>query len=218
MKRLDEYTNEELLNLDTDEYENLIDLECANAGVRLKVELPKKPVNKAEEKDLVAWHIPTFIVKTEADAMEIVNLINSKECQTESYTSNYKRHYLGKRKSPVKFEQIDHYSEVALFKAESLLVKYEAEKKEYDEKHQDYEKVSADRTKIINRVNDKVTAAKTHFRKIEELRRDYFRYLKLSDGQTQIAFNFLLDSRPTQREEIESLKTEIATELITKNQ
>jgi hypothetical protein len=40
MKRLSEYTNEELINLTKEEYDELIDLECMYSGAPLSIETP----------------------------------------------------------------------------------------------------------------------------------------------------------------------------------
>lgn len=215
MKRLTEHTEAELLDLTDQQYKELVDLECSHEGIRLEPEVPVKPKTTAPVKDIVAWEIGSTIFATMEDATEVAALINSKKRMSTHYGSHYTNQYIEETKETKQVSEDRHYSQIELNKSEALIKKAEIEGEEYDKKLKEYKDVLETRTATIEKINTVIHTAKGKAHKIIELKRDYMRYLKLSDGQAQIAFNFLLDSRPDQREEIESLKTEIAVELIT---
>ena len=78
MKRLTEYTNEELINLTKEEYDELIDFECMYAGAPLSIETPTyKELPSIPEPEVVLYQVVGFLFEDESEAKEFLKVVNN---------------------------------------------------------------------------------------------------------------------------------------------
>uniref|UniRef100_A0A6M3IZK9 Uncharacterized protein n=1 Tax=viral metagenome TaxID=1070528 RepID=A0A6M3IZK9_9ZZZZ len=200
LKRLEDYTNEELLALSSENIDILIDLECAHAGVQL---LPDKPVPVVGNE--INPDIDVFEVKVESnyfanreDAAEVVDLISSKKRMHLGYVSgpSYKRKIKGPDISPIDIRISKIFSEDLWSRIGIETEMIESKRKEYDEKKKEYDHIVESRQEISGTVFNKISAARQEKHMFDMLCNEARRYLKLSLGDKEIAMRFMIDVRP----------------------
>jgi hypothetical protein len=217
MKRLSEYTKKELISLTPEQRHDLIDLECANEGVRLLPEKPIKPEKTGLEKDITYFELAgTVKFANRKEIITIVDTINKCELLESEYLMryDYDHRYLKKSDKYVSFEQCQGYSEETLLKIKDRKKQYDKDIEDYEKSKNEYSEILKKQIKISAKVDEKIREAGREHELIKALRREYNRYLQLSEGDRKIAFNFLLDGRSDQKELIEKLKHQIAMEVV----
>lgn len=207
MKRLEEYTNPELRELTEDKRQDLIDLECAVAGVRLLPILPDKPENLKPEKDLTLYQLskqPYFIDKEEAEA--VLALVN--QCKRGNYYS-----FNGEKWDPdeslVGLELQDAYSPELHSKISPAKTLYEETKSAYVKAKKEFDDISTERTEITTSVHNAIRDANDEQDTVDKYRREYTRYVALANGDVDIAMNFLTNAYPDEKEVILEMKQQI---------
>ena len=206
IKRLDEYTNEELLELTEEQVETLIDLECAHEGVALlPVEAPIKPDDSKIGPDSVIYEIKNLEhFETMEDAQKVVEVASKLPRVQKQYLSHasYKE-----KKGPVdsdiginivKVFSEQHYANVATENAriEASLKAYKEAKEEYDELFEKHGEISES---VISRLN----VARNEKNMLDTLKDEAGRYISLAQGEKEIAKNFMINARPNQKDMIE---------------
>lgn len=214
MKSIDRWTEAELLEITEEDTQALIDYECAKAGIRLEPELPEEPESKIPEGDIVYYEIEDVRFTDKKQALRVLELINSCKRIKRNYGPGYQHYIFEDQKESVKFEQQTGYSKQMHEKIRVDRAIHEKEQADYKTLKDEYEKIMKERIKIVQKVKDAIFNVDANVRKLAALKNDYRRYLKLAEGDGKIAFNFLINSRPDEKEKIEKLKAEIATENI----
>ena len=187
MKRLDDYSNEELLILKQEEIERLIDFECAHNGVPLLPDPPDKPIVKNPDPDLELYYIEGFCLQNKEDADRVIEIINSMSRMKDEY---YNRGYVSDDdlvNFTIKKEFSKHLKNLSKGQRETARKIEE----NYKELKDAYDRIVQDRKEIINMVNSAITDAREEQNKIIRFKRLYARYLQLAEGEKDIAMNFL---------------------------
>ena len=201
MKRLEEMSRAELLQLDDRQIETIIDLECAYAGAPLSVDKPfYSEVPEIPDPDVFYYEVMgmKLLDKEEAYALsEYINGLHSR-CDT-SYDYDIpgygKYDYLseGKRIDPAIVETEKTYSKIRYSELKETIRQRATAEKENEElmrKYNDKQKARAD---IVNEVYAAIRQAAVEARKVEDAARLYNRYLVLAGGDGTMAARFYLE-------------------------
>lgn len=215
MLRYNEISDEELIELSNNEIEELIDLECAHENIRL---LPPEPENiekKFVNPDVIVYEIPSIKLTSLEEAEKLVSMINQLETKSEiPWNSSYDHRQVKPDNETISFSSEKRYSP-ELYKQINQSIKiFQANKEEYDKKMEEYDKIKETRQIVIEKVIGAVTKARNKIEKIRNLRLEYDRYLKLAEGDRNIAWNFMIDARPNQQSELAELKMKIAIDVV----
>lgn len=215
MLRYNEISDEELIELSNNEIEELIDLECAHENIRL---LPPEPENiekKFVNPDVIVYEIPSIKLTSLEEAEKLVSMINQLETKSEiPWNSSYDHRQVKPDNETISFSSEKRYSP-ELYKQINQSIKiFQANKEEYDKKMEEYDKIKETRQIVIEKVIGAVTKARNKIEKIRNLRLEYDRYLKLTEGDRNIAWNFMIDARPNQQSELAELKMKIAIDVV----
>lgn len=211
LKRIAELTNGELVALTDEDITNIIDLECAHRGIPL---LPADPGPKPEVAyppcDLTMYSVAGFLVQSIGEAESIMIALTN--AFHSDYTSDYNIRFAKPLDGYQKhIETVQIYSkaqhEVAMrIKKDTadVVVRWEAESGLYKEIFQRREEIADELYRARKRaIND--------FERRQQIRRDFARYLKLADGNIQIALRFLEDADSSVREQYADLIEEFTT-------
>jgi len=211
VKRLTDYTNEELRDLNQDGIERLIDLECAFEGIPLLPESsPVKPeVNKPQE-DLTLFNVDSVSLERKEDAQEIVNLLNgmgrmTRNWQTDGYDLNEESvSFVPQKVFSSEHRQKHKAQEKA---AKEIETRYNLAKKEYDG-------IVKERKSIIDGVSTAVGLAFDEVDKINRYKKQYARYLQLAEGEKDIALNFMKAAHPDEDEYLDEILSKISDDIM----
>jgi hypothetical protein len=206
MKRLEDYTKEELLALSGDEVDNLIDLECAHAGVQLLPPKPESPKVEKEPSEDMAYYVLSELnfIKME-DAMAVAAVVAEKERTKTKYVGGRYDYVLTGTIKEIpeiaskKLWSEAHYNQIAHIKE-----RIEFDKKAYEKQKNEYDRIVESRQEISSSVLAAVEKARDEKYLLEMLCRDARRYLKLALGDKEIAKRFMLDARKNYTEHIEN--------------
>jgi len=211
MKRLTDYTNEELRDLNQDGIERLIDLECCFEGIPLLPESsPVKPeVNKPQE-DLNLFNIDDVLLERKEDAQEIVNLLNGmtrmrRDWSTDGYVLNEESVSFKPQKAFSSEHREKHKAQEKA--AKEIETRYNLAKKEYDG-------IIKERKSVIDKVSVAVGLAFDEVEKINRYKKQYARYLQLAEGEKDIALNFMKAAHPDEDEYIEEILGKISDDIM----
>lgn len=196
MKKLEDYTNEELSLLTELEVENLIDIECMRAGVPLSI-TPKpvlKEVPKIEDPTNVIYTVDSYSLTDKNEADQLVTLLAAIESRvTTDYDynvsgSNYK--YYKKYNNPVDVKKTTCYSKEE-YNELADIIKSRKTIEEYNKNIlKEYNEFTSERREVVNTVIEAIDDAKQEMRKINEALNIYKKYVELSDGDVEIANKF----------------------------
>lgn len=196
MKRLEDYTNEELSVLTELEIENLIDVECMAEGVPLSI-TPKpvlKELPKIEDPINAVYKVDDYYFTDKSEADQLATLLSS---VTSRVTTDYNYNisgsdyrYYKKYESPVDIKKNFYYSKEEYNELMDIL-KSKKDIEEYNRIAQkEYEASVSGRRETVNSVIDAINNAKYEMRKINEAIDIYKKYIELSDGEEEIAKKF----------------------------
>jgi hypothetical protein len=218
MKNLSEMSHEELLALTDDECERWIQLQMAEQGIPILQEPIKPKYPDVPEEDMTLFTaecLGEMAFKNRDELLQIVDLLrvaNSMYRVSHNYSSGFTQAYPGYRSQYsreedafdiklVKSRSLDQAAAVAdLVKDKKVLEeKYNKEKKEYEKMVKDTESI---REEIFGAIRE---ARSENYRK-DSLFVKFLQYLKLSDGNAEIALRFLGKVETLSTEDIAMLK------------
>jgi len=196
MKKLEDYTNEELSLLTEAEIENLIDIECMRAGVPLSI-TPKpvlKEVPEIENPTREIYMVDNYYFSDKSEADQLATLLSSAESRvTTDYNynaggSNYKYYKKYDTSVDVKktfcFSKEEYNDLLDVLKSKKDIEDYNSDiTKEYNDS-------VSERRDTVNTVLDAISEAKRELKKINDAIDIYKKYIELSDGDTDIANKF----------------------------
>lgn len=196
MKKLEDYTNEELSVLTYPEIENLIDVECMRAGVPLSI-MPKpvlKEVPEIKEPTTEIYMVDNYYFTDKSEADQLATLLSSVESRvTTDYNynvggSNYK--FYKKYDTTTSVKKAYYYSKEEYYDLLDVL----KSKKDIEDYNRDitneYNDAISERRDTVNMVWDAINDAKYEMEKISEALDIYSKYVELSDGDEDIAKKF----------------------------
>jgi hypothetical protein len=195
MKRYDELTNEELAKLSDSQISTLIDYECALEGIPLLPERPVAPESKNFNPDLTVYNVKGMYFPKKEDAIKVLSVLTDVERVSSKYTSGG---YSGDRI----IAPLDSYEKIELNEekwfSKELYATVQEEKgnndrrlKQYTDAQKEYDDTYKLRIDIVKNVMDAIHEAQDEEYKKQKYTREYIKYLKLSEGNKDIALNFL---------------------------
>ena len=205
MKRLEEYTNEELATLTDEQEKDLIDLECAHEGIRLLPELSPKPKFEKPGPDMTAYHIEDIYLLDMDEANDVLAYINSKKSIVTRNYHCYEEYKIRPATAPLTMSTVTGFSDEHHAK-----VKYERERiknleDSWDEEKSKYDEILKSRQDVSKKVQDACQSARTEKSQINALLNEYRRYLKLAMNEKEIAQNFLREAHRDRPELVEKV-------------
>lgn len=209
MKRLEEFTSEELLNLKDEEINDLIDLECAYAGVRLLPPCPTAINISQIEPDTTVYETGYFTIGNKEDADKLLELLKTIDLVELIYDSQagYDKKYIKKRNADnIRMENKKVFSVERFNLLKDELIKAAQDKAQYDKEKSLYNEILKERQDVSSLVYDTLNKIQQDEFKKQRIISQYNRYLTLSNGDTEVAKKFLSDVLHITPEEVKELK------------
>lgn len=202
MKRLDEFSRDELVSLTQEEIQDLIDLECMYNGKPLMIEEPKYlEVPEVPEMDVVTYEVAGHIFTNKSDAMNVKDLIENAHSRIKldynncDYSQKYVRKILDSDyEKTVSLKTGKAYSREQFSQIKVILAKIKEIKDANDEAKKSYDDIVEERKDIVSMVNDEISNAINETYEIDKAVVAFERYFKLSNEDTDIAMNFFEES------------------------
>lgn len=204
MKKIDDYTQQEIIKLTQDEINTIIKIHLAEDGVKI-VEAPVKPVLKpVAEADITIYQINNLeLYFTDRALAETIADLFSKNIKflhktNYNYSNGSEHKYLTKITSNygwdtdgVSIKQQKVYSKSLYQSIELILAENNIELELYQSKNREYEKYLDALKKQTKYVLEKVRVA-VSFEKEKDSKLKIFQdYLKLADNNREIAWKFM---------------------------
>lgn len=192
MRRYTDLTKKELSELSEEQRNHYIDLEIAFAGIVPVLQpqpfLQREPL--LEKKDLVFNIFGDFYVKTLED-VEAISKIQIFTSKYDYYKAGYDYKFMEETEvsaTPTKFylkEDIDHQG--------TALKEYKDKKEAYQTEFKEYESFLKKTQDIRKEFDNAYNAAIKFYASVELARKQYARFLELTEGNKEIARNFFTD-------------------------
>lgn len=208
MKRLDDMTSRELVNLTEEQVKDLIDIECAFAGARL---LPPEPVYKQPaiiEPDAILYIVGGIKFKRQDQAMEIVEALEAMDlAQTGyAYEAGYNNEYIkDEPANPPQIESKKVFTRTAFEKHKSQLTANKVEDTAYENQVKLYREIKDERRDVEDRVLKRIRDAREEVEEQQRIVTQFDRYLTLADGARPMAIRFLADALKVDYAEAEEI-------------
>ena len=172
MKRINDYTEEELCELTKEQISDITDLECAHKGVRLAIEKPKKPEDSLPEPDTTVYEISGLKVTEYDEAQALINFINSLKSKVDiDWRSSYERRYISGKLREQTYKETKVYSQETYDKLSAEIANFEERKKDFRKQNDEYEEVMKEREEIAKEVQSKINEANATYRRIALLKK-----------------------------------------------
>jgi hypothetical protein len=197
MKRLADYTKEELGQLTSKDIDFLIDVECAHRGIPLSIELPEEPEQPKVKRDVAFCRVfESFCFKDEEEARKILELIDDSEIYHKPWGC----------KKPEKLTPDSSYyptihkefysSDAVLDEHQDENDKYDREKKAYEEIKKEYDMIFDKRRSVSDEVTLAAHDAARYYNKLKEFRRQFEEYMTIAMNIPDIALGFMIKAHP----------------------
>ena len=203
IKKMEDYTNEELLALTDDQIKDTVNLECAHAGVRLLPDVvPVKPDGKKPDKDVAYFTIGSVDFVNQVDANEVADLIATKPVITKKYSSGpgYSYVHTGSETNRPAVDTQMIFSESYLNTVLLEKTAIEEAEKLYEELRDEYDSISDARGKIVTTLYDMIGEARCEKELHDTLRLEFKKYMGLALADEEIAVRFMVSARPDHEE------------------
>jgi hypothetical protein len=215
MIRFEEISTEELAKLTEEDIEDLIDLECAEENIRLLPVLPQMVDIDIDMPDVTVYEIPEIQLTNKDDAKKVLDLMNSITSQvTVEWKTSYDHRPIKKTTEILQYRESHRYSQELYSKIADKVTMRETAKKAYNEAKEEYDEIKKQRAGIVEKVMEGINQARLQDQRIANLKREFNRYMVLAENDRHIAWRFLEDSRPDEKEDLYKLKSIIAKEAL----
>lgn len=195
MKRINELTESELLELTDEQISNMVDYECAVEGVPM---LPPHPgpapfVEKCKP-DIDIYTVGGVYCATAEDAARILDAIANATTifKTDGYSDD--KRYIAIPPGDYYYPKVEIEKGISAT-AYAAWKDQNAGLKEligaYKEQRSTYDDAYKSREEIVQRVNNFISDARRNSYTRDCLRADFARYMELAEGNRRIALNFL---------------------------
>ena len=199
MERLEDMSFEALLNIipGSPEYEYIIDLECAHAGVSLLPDNPgPKPMAPDVQPDGALYKLGDWRFNDIAAAQEILECILKHGIWLDSSIGGV---HVMERMDQSHYNWPDikstkAFTPAAFDKIKDELIKIEAEQADWREKNEAWESVAKERQSIIDKFNKKHDYVVEVQTGISKIKNNLTRYITLAQGSYPIAITFLKEA------------------------
>lgn len=201
MKRLTDYTDDELLQLTDEQAQQLTTLECAFEGVPLLGLAPVPPPTPAGKPTVEVYTLPSLIFASMDQCTKVRLLLEECQLLETYYVAGY-RHQGVQPKDEVPPAQRELYWDPDVYTQHKAELEAHAGRKEEYEKAQreHHRNVEAWRT-INTRVYSAISRAKEEQRERQQLLATFKEYVRLADGDNVMALQFLLKAHSNYDEE-----------------
>lgn len=199
MKRMLDFTSDELMDLSSEECVQLVDLECAHGGIRLLTAHPgERPESVKAEPDVKCFEVCGLLFDNEEIARCVADFINSKRRMDTFYHRNEYRYgspegvRMTDRVELVttkKFWSAVHYEEN---RVQMELARVETDK--FDELEREYDAISKEREDISSKLTSLIGDASNERNRIERIVKGFEKYVVIANGDRHVALNFFLNS------------------------
>lgn len=189
MKRFKDLTELEIKDLNYDDLQKYILVECAENGVGI-VDCPPEPTYEAEiERDEVCYRVGgyplLYCIFSDADeATRLVDFLNSLSTMKDKNASSF-----------YSVEKRLEYSDKAQRMNEEVQNRNKAIKADYLKQRETYDAYIDGRAEFAELINDKYATIKEKYERLDMIKRKYNEtYLPLADNDETIAKRFLRDA------------------------
>lgn len=203
MKRLEEMSGAELCQLDEQEIENLIDLECAYAGAPLSVDKPiYSDIPKIPEADVIYYTVCGIDLTSKEEAYALADFANGLKTQVKAnYDYDYSRgislskykYIQDERPEPQAVEVGRAYSKNTYTELKDTLWDIAEAETKNKQLREEFAKKSKARMDIQREVKEAIRAAHLAAYEQEERTKLYNRYLYLANGSETVAASFYIE-------------------------
>lgn len=200
MKSIYNMSKEEILGLSAEQIETLIDYECALQGIPLLPDQPVPPTCSEIIPDSTVYAIDNFVFTSLVDASQVMQAIGAAALYRISYPGggnytdkvlqpvNPSNYYYPKIETHAVFSQ-EYWEKVKVSKQinEQANQTYESALEEYNSK-------LSRRQAVVDDITELVELTHQEARQQDALITEFYRYLKLAEGNPSIALNFLISA------------------------
>jgi len=194
MKKIEELTDEELVNLTSEQINYYIDFACAAAGIALLPldELGPKPEKCVAQPKTTVYEIAGQFTLDSEHARRILEAFNSGKLYRSTYPgSDYYTKYLEEKNESVKIETVSMYTNEEWQAIKDEYTNYAQRLKEWTTENTEYEKIKKARKETEEEIYDLISAARHKLSKLNKIKTDFARYLVLANNNPEIALKFL---------------------------
>jgi len=209
MNRLHDHDGAELLALTEEQIETLIDLECAVQGVPLLPEVtPTPPAAVEAEPDQLVHSVAGYYFRDKETADAVAEFIGKQPRLEDYYLNGRWSGPKGVRPDPepsltvsvTKFWTEAHYD-----KHRNALEEYKGAKEAYDLARKAYERVVEERSAVAAEVHSAIREARHARDTRAQIGSEFQRYLRLAEGDHDVALKFFLDATDYDRELVDDV-------------
>lgn len=205
MKRLEDMSRDELLNLTDEQRSELADLECAYEGIPLLPPRPEKPEIKYPDKDVEVFSVDGHDFTDHTEAQAYVDFVNGLKSQVildyDWNTGSSEFKYVKSECSKVlNYEKKRVYSAEAFANLKSEITMVKAKEQAYKEQLSEFKSARDERAAIYKKIDEEIGAAWDAKRREDQLFGAYNKYLSLT-GDGGIALKLLKDAYKVTDEE-----------------
>jgi hypothetical protein len=191
MKYIEDYTDVELSEMSHDQYEAMVDLQCARNGAPIIIgEAPVSPEKKIFEKDFTFFEFTGFKCDSET-AARIMEAVKGGVFFEQEYSSLMLKvsdaSYHVATASPCKGFSEQKYNEIRV------------EKEAYDIANKEYAAANKEHSGLVDLrkgseldIRDRFDEAFANISRITNAKAEWVKYLKLSNDDEAIAMNFMM--------------------------
>jgi len=199
MKTYKDYTDDELMALDDDQLDMLIDLQCAINGVPL-LPIEPEPVNiDLPPTDAQVYEVAGFYFKERESADRIMEAINKEVRVDVTYDwqlSDRTEYIQGYASTGANITAKDVYSNDLYDETKAKRAKLKAMKDLYDKQRGDFDSIKSQREESASEVFRSVYKAREERENKIIAHQRYDRYVKLANGDANLANKFFADAYP----------------------
>ena len=194
MKRLKDYTKEELINITDEEKKLLIEVEAMCEGVEIPEEPKYLEVLEVEAPDMEVYVVETddLIYESKEKAERVVSFLNSIRTGNldYDYLNGYDRKYFKTTDKLVSAKAVRVYSYEKYRKLSELLRTNKKAKELNDNLRSEYNEALKGFNKIVAEVQGAIDNAVYEQQAEERYRTAYNRYIEIANGDKEVAQKF----------------------------
>lgn len=195
MKRLEDYTRDELLALTEETLADIVDLECAIAGVPPLPAEPVAPVRPANISDVEIFECCGLPFLSEDDAVQVMRLVAGMRIADVRYEWQLSTNYVkGSTLAAPSIECKRLASAARYAELEPALRTHKVASDAYDAARKAWQEIASRRAEVRDAVLERISAARGESQDRERLQQHFARYLELADGDRSVAVRFLRDT------------------------
>lgn len=205
-KKYTDYTDQELLDLYTGEdWENFFEFQCALDSIPfLPAHYGPEPAKITKQKDITAWSVGGIKFKNKEDAEKVFGLITSMDLVDDVYKQSnvYVLKELNSDDySYPKLSSSMYYTKELYEEIKPDLLAYKERFSAWEKVKNNYNEVAVLREDLLEQILVIIRAVERKNNQYAEMQSKYTRYIELSNGDKEVALNFLRNSCPSYKED-----------------